>query len=125
MSEPDLISDILQRVRAKASLPEDVAMAIERDARQYWGGERCYVAKAGENPVRRDAAELAERIRADHKRGEHIPLLARRYQRTERRIRQILGMIDQAPAANDPTYRRPATARHGRGRRPPDAQQEP
>jgi Mor family transcriptional regulator len=122
MSEPDLIVDILQRIREKADVSEDVAKAVERDARQYWGGERCYVAKAGESPIRREAADRAERIRADHKRGEHVPLLARRYDLTERRIRQILGLIEATPAANEPTRRRPLPVRQSRHRKPPAPQ---
>lgn len=118
MSEPDVIIDILRRIKESTDVPDAVAERIERDARLYWGGERCYVAKAGESPVRREAAERAQAIRADHKRGEHVPLLARRYDLTERRIRQILGMLESTPVANDASHRRPLPVRSTRRRMP-------
>ena len=121
MIEPDLIVDILQRIRELYGLPETVATQVERDARQYWGGERCYIAKAGESPRRREAFERAERVRADHARGERIPLLARRYQLTTRHVRRLLGMSEEAAqAANDDTRRRPLPERKSRVRPKPE-----
>lgn len=117
MSEPDVIVDLLQRVKAKVDLPDTVATEVEAEARRYWGGERCYVAKAGESPVRRDARERAEAIRADFRKGERVKLLARRYELTERHVRRILGIVDavHAPDAND--ARRPLPEKGGIARR--------
>lgn len=123
MIEPDVIVDILKRVRDKHDLPDDVAVSVEADARLYWGGERCYIAKAGESPRRRYAHERAERIRADRRRGERVELLARRYELSERHIRRILGILEglDEPPANDPASdTTEETPRRGRRRRLPD-----
>lgn len=123
MIEPDVIADILQRIVDAAGVPDDVVKQVERDARQYWGGERCYVAKAGESPRRREAFERAERIRAEFRRGEHVELLARRHELSPRHVRRILGLFEavlETPAANDATARRPRPERKSRVRRKPD-----
>jgi Mor family transcriptional regulator len=88
----DLIADILARIRAccspKAAEKIDLGK-IEAEVRRDWGGERHYIAKEGEDArallVRRD-----RRIREQARQGEHVPLLARRWRLSERRIRQIL-----------------------------------
>jgi Mor family transcriptional regulator len=105
MTEPDLITDILQRISAAAKLPAKLVQRIEQEAREYWGGDRCYIAKAGESPRRREASERAALILAEHRRGDHVPLLARRHQISERHVRRILGLLDatQEPASNDDT----------------------
>lgn len=54
-----------------------------------WGGERPYIGKtagqASREMSRRDAALLA-----DWRRGERVPMLARRYQISARWVRQII-----------------------------------
>lgn len=123
MIEPDVIADILKRIADIADVPAHALHQVERDARQYWGGERCYVAKAGESPRRREAFERAELIRADFRRGEHVDLLSRRYQLTPRHVRRILGLFEaalEAPAANDATAPRPLPERKSRVRGKPD-----
>lgn len=116
MTEPDVIVDIIQRMKDKTAVPDDVARSVECDARRYWGGERCYIAKAGESPRRREAHERAEQIRSDHRRGERIPLLARRYELSERHVRRILGIAEaiQQPPANDASLHRPLRPRKSR-----------
>jgi Mor family transcriptional regulator len=119
MIEPDVIADILSRIREVVEVPEQTIKQIERDARQYWGGERCYVAKAGESPRRREAFERAESIRADFRRGERVEFLARRYVLSPRHVRRILGLFEAAlatPAANDASARRPLPTRTSRRR---------
>lgn len=104
MAEPDLILDVLERVKTRVPLPAEVVTEVEAEARRYWGGERCYVAKAGETPVRREARERADAIRSDFRRGERVKLLARRYDMSERHIRRILGIAEAVAtegAAND------------------------
>lgn len=118
MTEPDVIVDILKRIKAKVGLDEEVEHQVEADARRYWGGERCYIAKAGETPRRRAAHDRADRIRADHRRGDHIPLLARRYELSERHVRRILGILEaiDTQASNDDCRRRPLPTRKSRRR---------
>lgn len=118
MAEPDLILDVLERVKTRVPLPAAVVAEVEAEARRYWGGERCYVAKAGETPVRREARERADAIRADFRRGERVKLLARRYEMTERHVRRILGIADAVAndtAAND--SRRPLPEKGAIGKR--------
>ena len=128
MAEPDVIVDVLERLKARVALPDTVATEVEAEARRYWGGERCYVAKAGESPVRRDARERADAIRADFRRGERVKLLARRYELSERHIRRILGIAEAVStegAANDPHRPLPEKGgiarRNRRNRMPPGA----
>ena len=61
MTEPDVITDVLQRIAEVADVPEEQAKKVEREARQYWGGERPYIPKSGESPRRREASERAQR----------------------------------------------------------------
>lgn len=127
MAEPDVIVDVLERLKARGAVSETVATEVEAEARRYWGGERCYVAKAGESPVRREARERAAAIRADFRKGERVKLLARRYELTERHVRRILGIADAVAndtAANDSHRQLPQKGSIGkRARRRADAGQ--
>ncbi len=93
----DTLIALLQR-NGGVLLPQHRTEA-ERIARAAWGGERPYVVKVGESEQR----ALSERDRAivrEHRRGAHVPLLARRHGLSERRVRAILqlGQADQNPA---------------------------
>lgn len=88
------MADILGRVAATVPLSPDVVERIDYDIRRDWGGERPYIAKAGETPSRRARSARNERIRADYARGERVALLARRYGVTERAIQKVLRSID-------------------------------
>jgi Mor family transcriptional regulator len=83
------VDDVLRRMREHSLVPDDVLDRIEQEVRAEYGGERSYIARVGElgQQIRgwRD-----ERIRAEYGRGEHIPLLSRRWHLSERRIRQIV-----------------------------------
>lgn len=88
----DLISDILSRVRACCSpkAVEKIDLAkIEAEIRRDWGGERHYIAKEGED-ARMVLARRDQRIREQARRGDHVPLLSRRWNLSERHIRRIL-----------------------------------
>lgn len=100
----DVIVDVLQRVSESADVPDATLKQVERDARHYWGGARPYIRQAGESPRRAQASDRASRIRAEHRDGERIPLLARRHGISERHVRRILGIAEhlQTPPANDP-----------------------
>ncbi|MCR6700867.1 MAG: hypothetical protein NVV68_06845 [Dokdonella sp.] len=89
MEPADIVSDLLQRILSRFTLPADLVADVERDVRRDWGGDRPYIAKQGELGRRlRSARE--ERIRAEHRRGEHVGILARRWGLSIRRIQQIV-----------------------------------
>ena len=90
----DLVTDILDRLAYKVGvMPRRLALEIDREVRKEWGGETHYIARNGA-AARFELLQRDERIRADARRGEHIPLLARRHNISEKRVRQII--------ANDP-----------------------
>lgn len=72
----DIIADVLRRILAMApQLSAEVALAVDREAREVWGGDRVYIPhRLGSGLSERNAA-----IRRDFNRGERIGLLARRY----------------------------------------------
>jgi Mor family transcriptional regulator len=83
----DIVADILRRVVALTpGFTAALAAQVDRQVREHWGGDRPYIARrAGEGTSARNAA-----IRRDHRNGEHIGLLCRRYRLTRQRIHQIL-----------------------------------
>ena len=83
----DIVSDILRRVATLTpGFTAALAAQLDRDIRAHWGRDRCYIARrAGEGTSTRNAA-----IRRDHRNGERIGLLCRRYGLTRQRIHQIL-----------------------------------
>lgn len=90
MAHLDLVADIFERIAAAHSkLPARVLQAVESEVRSDWGGERHYIAKVGETGKAK-LAERDERIRTEHRRGDHDELIARRHEITVRRVRQIL-----------------------------------
>lgn len=86
----DIVRDVLQRVVARlGDVPANVPLEVEAEIRRDWGGDRPYIAKAGEaGRVQRTHREDA--IRADHQRGAHVNALARKWGLSMRRIQQIL-----------------------------------
>lgn len=87
--ENDIVADILATVREIwPELPPDKIKQAEAQIRERWGGDRPYIS-------RRPGAGRSERneaIKREHRAGERIPFLARRYCLTERRIIQILAL---------------------------------
>lgn len=84
------MADILRRVSERVPLVDvDAVREIDTAIRQDWGGERPYIAKQGES-ARADMDQRNARIREQHRRGERVPLLARRWGITERRVRRIV-----------------------------------
>lgn len=83
----DIISDIIDRIISTGSLSKATMAEIEIRVRADWGGERIYIAKHGElgRKSNRDKA-----IKRDWHRGERIQYLSRKYEVSERRIRQII-----------------------------------
>ena len=92
----DIVADILRRVAALTpGFSAALALQIDRDVREMWGRDRCYIARrAGEGTSSRNAA-----IRRDHRNGERIGLLCRRYGLTRQRIHQILAEPGEKLAA--------------------------
>lgn len=87
--ENDLVHDILHRVRTMFDLPADMVSQVEQGVRQDWGGERHYVARLGES-ARQIRGKRDQLIRDQFRRGEHVPLLARRWNISERHVRRIV-----------------------------------
>lgn len=87
----DIVTDIIQRVIAcwEGAPANEVLQKVEGEIRRDWGGDRPYIAKAGEvGRLERSRRELA--IREDARRGERPGLLARKWGLSLRRIQQIL-----------------------------------
>ena len=87
----DIIKDILARVAPV--IPKKNCRAfldqIEAEIRRDWGGDRPYIAKAGED----GQAEMSRRNAAivrDHQRGERPTYLARKYGISRQRVHEIL-----------------------------------
>lgn len=85
----DLLTDILQRVAQIQALPPEATAALEADLRRDWGGDRAYIARIGECALRLQA-QRDIRIRQQHRQGESVKFLSRRWELSERRIRQII-----------------------------------
>jgi len=85
----DILKDILQRVAEIQRLPVAEIAKIEAELRKDFGGERHYIARIGETAARM-MAQRDIAIRAQHRAGEHVPLLSRRWGLSPRRIRQII-----------------------------------
>jgi Mor family transcriptional regulator len=95
MQQPeDIVRDILDRLHEAFAAGKPIQDAefwiqVETEIRRDWGGDRAYIAKTGESQIK----HLGNRDRAivrDHKRGESVAFLARRWQLSRVRIRQII-----------------------------------
>lgn len=86
----DIVRDILQRVVARlGDVPANIPLEVEAEIRRDWGGDRPYIAKAGEaGKVQRSQRETA--IRAEHQRGVHVNALARKWGIGIRQVQRIL-----------------------------------
>lgn len=96
MPATDVITDTLERLAERRKIPDKVLREVEADLRADWGGERTYIPKVGETG-RAQLTERDRRIRADFRRGEREPLLARRHGISVRRVRQILQASGDLP----------------------------
>lgn len=67
-----------------------IAAAVDERIRADWARENCYIPAAVGGIATRTAERDAAILR-DYAKGERIALLARRYNLTDRRIRQIIG----------------------------------
>ena len=94
----DILSDILDRVALELGCDEKQRHHIERELRRAVGGEMHYIGKTGEG-ARTEVQQRDARIRSDARRGERLPLLARKHGLSVRRIQQILQMLQDEPGA--------------------------
>lgn len=87
----DMVADMLRiMLDIWPDLAEPELRRAEAQIRDRWGGDRPYIARRiGQGRSARNDA-----IRRDHRAGERVPLLARRYQISERRVQQILTAPD-------------------------------
>lgn len=83
----DVVEYLLGCVLALApGLQQAVIDAADRQVRGAFGGERAYISRRhGEGRSARNEA-----IRRDHRNGERIPLLMRRYQLSRPQIQRII-----------------------------------
>ena len=88
----DFVVDLQGIVRQHiAKIPDDILHAIGAAIRERWGGDRPYIAKRpGEGRSERNAT-----IRREFRRGDSVPLLARRHQLGRRQILRIVGLPDE------------------------------
>lgn len=86
----DIVRDVLHRVIARiGDVPANIPLEVEAEIRRDWGGDRPYIAKAGEaGRVQRSLREGA--IRAEHQRGVHVNALARKWDISIRQVQRIL-----------------------------------
>lgn len=86
----DIVLDVLHRIVARlGDVPANIPMEVEQEIRRDWGGDRPYIAKAGEvGKVERTRREAA--IRDEHRRGAHVNALARKWGLSIRRVQQIV-----------------------------------
>ena len=95
----DIIADILDRLAG--TLSADARASIEAAIRRDWGGDRPYIARAGES-ARAVISHRNAAIARDFHRGDSITLIARRYGISRRRCYQILSMpASAAPGDTD------------------------
>ena len=89
-SPDDIVRDVLQRVVARiGDVPANIPLEVEAEIRRDWGGDRPYIAKAGEaGRVLRQRRETA--IREEHRRGVHPNALARKWGISIRHIQRIV-----------------------------------
>lgn len=85
----DIVLDILGRFAELLHARVDEFRDLEEEIRREWGGCNAYVLKVGISG-RAAFSRRNDRIRAEHQRGEHVELLARRHGLTVRRVRQIV-----------------------------------
>lgn len=91
----DVISEAIQTVigylrDGKLELL-DAAQRAEHDIRSSWGGERVYIGKTSVDALREKSRRDAS-IARDWQRGDHIPVLARRYGLSPRRVQQLISI---------------------------------
>jgi Mor family transcriptional regulator len=92
VSQPDgddIITDLFWRLSQRVQIAAVVLVEIEQEVRADWAGERPYIAATREQ-LRPFISLRNACIFSDWRRGERVPLLARRHGVTERRIRQVI-----------------------------------
>lgn len=62
---------------------------VETRLRQIFGGDRCYIGKTSADAIRHQSNRDRAILR-DWRHGEHIPVLARRYGLSPRRVQQLV-----------------------------------
>lgn len=97
-SLPDIIVDMIQRVAA-LSLPPDAAsrekvlIALEKELRATWGGDRAYIPHRRGDVDNRLHSERNSRIWREYQQGRHIAWLAKKENISERWVLKIIGSM--------------------------------
>lgn len=88
----DIITDILARVEEVLPGRKDARKYLDRieaDIRRDWGGDRPYIARAGESAILEMSKRNAAILR-DHRAGERATYLARKYGISRKRVHEIV-----------------------------------
>lgn len=88
----DIVRDMLERVRraekaAARALDDQLAMQVEREIRQHWGGEQVHVPR---RPTREAREERNSRIHRAYLEGQRLADIAAREQLTERHVLRVI-----------------------------------
>lgn len=89
---PDDFVAYLIRVMVTAGVKAEVAGTVGQQVTEEWGGDRPYIAKR----VGLGRSERNDAIRRDHRRGESIALICRRYDLSRQHVYRILGLAEEA-----------------------------
>jgi Mor family transcriptional regulator len=91
----DILNDIAERLVAGGAC-HDLTARVLADVRRDWGGEETYICKNAESPTRVVTRRNAALLR-DWRLGERVPLLARKYQISTKRVYAILKLSRASP----------------------------
>lgn len=85
----DVLGEFAHRLAQRIQGISLEIIEVENEVRRDFGGDRYYIPRKGED-YKAHLSARNQRIYADWRAGEREPLLARRYNMTERRIRQVI-----------------------------------
>lgn len=88
---PDDFVAYLYRVMVRVGVKVEMAGQVAEQVTSEWGGDRAYIAKR----VGAGRSERNDAIRRDHRRGESIALICRRYQLSRQHVYRILGLEEK------------------------------
>ena len=87
----DVLGEFAHRLAQRIQGISLEIIEVENEIRRDYGGDRYYIPRKGED-FKAHLSARNQRIYDDWRAGEREPLLARRYNCTERRIRQVIAM---------------------------------
>lgn len=93
VSHADIVRDMLARVRqaeqrAGRQLDDQLALQVEREIRQFWGGDKAWVSR---RQARDDMEERNRRIQVAYVQGQRVAEIASTEQISERQVLRVIG----------------------------------